>query len=292
MCAGTTLQREIYPNTRLFACSICGLAMDHHDAAQSYDKSYFTERSLSGWEAWHSEENRTRLSYLSRLMQKGRLLDIGSAEGAFLDLAREKGYGVHGVEISPDAAEMSRKMYNIPVTTGTLGDAEFRENTFDGITAFHVLEHIPDPLAFLRQVHKILVPKGALVVEVPNFASFRSRAEKENWWYIKPGEHLIHFTETTLCAMLAKAGFIPVFTRPMGGLNLTSPKIREKGQDASFPGQTTKAKTAIRSFMLTHSMGFAKAKGMFAKAVRFLGVSENLLVAAVKPRASHDRLSG
>ena len=71
----------------------------------------------------------------------------------------------------------------------------------------HVLEHISNPLALLREINKILKPQGVLFVEVPNLDSLEFQLFREKWGYLSAPRHLNHFTTQTLTRILNKAGF-------------------------------------------------------------------------------------
>ncbi len=104
-------------------------------------------------------------------IQRGRLLELGSAGGFFLEAARRRGWTVRGVELSPPAAEYSIREMKLDVFQGLLEDAPFEPGSFDLALADNVLEHTTDPLGVLRRLHELLRPGGALVVIVPSYVN-------------------------------------------------------------------------------------------------------------------------
>lgn len=100
-----------------------------------------------------------------------RLLDAGSGSGEFCFLAQTEGYHVTGVEADPEFAEHARTEYGVDVVTATVASAEFSAGSFDAVTMFHVLEHLPDPVKVLQAIGEWTKPGGVLFVEVPNAVS-------------------------------------------------------------------------------------------------------------------------
>ena len=102
----------------------------------------------------------------------GKLLDIGSFCGIFLDTARHAGWECQGIEPLVMPAIYSRAHFGLSVITDTLRKNTFPPASFDVITAFQVFEHMVDPVGELEKIRKILKPNGLLVLEVPNIDVF------------------------------------------------------------------------------------------------------------------------
>jgi SAM-dependent methyltransferase len=98
------------------------------------------------------------------------------------------------------------------VVVGVFGNAPV-QGPFDIITAWHSLEHAPDPLAALRWLNSLLKPGGLLVVEVPNCESDDALRLGESWDGWKPPFHLWHFAPATLRRALQCSGFVPSLQR-------------------------------------------------------------------------------
>ena len=106
------------------------------------------------------------VSFIRKYAESGRLLDIGCGTGEFLDVAARNGFQAFGLEPSPKAYEIARKSH--PVARGELKDVSFKENHFDVITLWSVLEHVPEPWDFLHRLHSILREKGLLALRLPD----------------------------------------------------------------------------------------------------------------------------
>jgi SAM-dependent methyltransferase len=136
---------------------------------------------------------------------EGRLLDVGCATGKFLRAMLAVGWKVAGIEIDPDAARKARTV-TPNIFEGDPLEAPFEAASFDVVTAFHVVEHLPQPCAALAQMLTWLAPGGRLIVEVPNVAGVGGRLFGRYWSGLDFPRHLVHFSPATMRAMVARAG--------------------------------------------------------------------------------------
>ena len=134
-----------------------------------------------------------------------RLLEVGCGYGLFLDAARDRGYEVSGVELSRTGAAHARDGLALDVHTSQLEDAPL-EGPFDVICAWDTVEHVPDPVAFLRTVRSLLADDGLLVLSTPYVSSWPARVLGTRWWTLKPTEHIWHFSPETHALAAARAG--------------------------------------------------------------------------------------
>jgi SAM-dependent methyltransferase len=167
-------------------------------------------------------EAQSALSLIRRFTGRstGRLLEIGSAGGWFLKTAREAGWDVRGVEFSRDAAEFARSHLALDVFCGELADAGFPPQRFDVIYLADVLEHIPEPLQFVRELHRVLAPDGAVVVCGPT--ALNSLARRLGLFAYKlfgktrsialAPYHLFEYTPRTMGLLFEGGGFEVVRT--------------------------------------------------------------------------------
>lgn len=134
------------------------------------------------------------------------LLDVGCGDGSALLRLRALGWSrLEGVDLDPAAVELARQ-HGLAVRTGTLEAQTYPEGSFDVLTMSHVLEHVPDPVGFLRECHRILRPGGELVVYTPNFESLTRRLTGARWRGLEPPRHLQLFNRRNLQAALQKSG--------------------------------------------------------------------------------------
>ncbi len=137
----------------------------------------------------------------------GRVLDIGCGSGQFLARLARMGYECHGTELSPETGERASKLPELKLRFGELTPQSYPDHSFDLISIWHVLEHLPDPDSALRFCRGWLRDGGALLIAVPNIDSWQARLFGGSWFHVDPPRHLHHFTRRSLTAALEKAGF-------------------------------------------------------------------------------------
>lgn len=135
----------------------------------------------------------------------GRYLDVGCGSGASLGRARSVGWRVTGIEMDATAAARARRLAEA-VHTGDILSVPLPAGQFDVVTAFHVLEHLPDPVGALRRMLAWLAPGGLLIVDVPNAGGGGARLFGRAWSGLELPRHLSHFTPETLARAIALAG--------------------------------------------------------------------------------------
>jgi SAM-dependent methyltransferase len=129
------------------------------------------------------------LSDLKKLVpQKGRILDWGAGDGKLVQLLKKEGFVGYGIDIY--SAELNQNN----LFSATIEDAPFKNEFFDAVTCFHVLEHIDRPIPSIKRAFQLLKPGGILVLEVPNIASIGFQVFKKNWYPLDIPVHLNHFS--------------------------------------------------------------------------------------------------
>ena len=224
-CGSATLRAfDVGEGERLQRCGDCGTvsAPEYADPAEVYVDGYmFGEAGDFGLDVRapafqdylrRVTDRRVRIVERATATRRGDWLDVGAGTGELLAAARARGWRVQGVEPEATAAAMTRDR-GLPVVVAELENAGLPESSFDVVSAFHVLEHIPDSRAFLRMLARWARPGGHVVVEVPNFAAYQRRRLGPRWPHLRPREHLVHFTPQTLAATARAAGLEPVAVR-------------------------------------------------------------------------------
>lgn len=160
----------------------------------------------------YQDRFRKRLVQIRRFVPRpGRMLDVGCQLGLFLGEARQQGWRVYGVELTPEAADFARKHAQATIFTGELTSAGFPSGHFDVVTCWHLIEHVLDPVALLKEACRILKPEGLLALETPNIDSQNFRRQELSWEYVIPPEHINYFNPASLAQALRQAGFAPCF---------------------------------------------------------------------------------
>jgi len=126
--------------------------------------------------------------------QPGTLLDIGAGTGDFLMQAQKQKWDVIGVEPNDQAKEQAKKKGVLLETT----TSNLPSNNFDVITMWHVLEHVPDLSAQIKELKRLLKPNGHVIIAVPNFKSYDAEYYNSHWAAYDVPRHLWHFSEKAI----------------------------------------------------------------------------------------------
>lgn len=183
----------------------------------------------------------------------GRLLDVGCGSGASLRFMQELGWRAEGVDFDPQAARNAAAK-GVQVHLGELSAQRFPDDAFDAVTMSHFIEHVHDPLALLRECHRILKPGGRLVVVTPNGASFGHRIYRENWRGLEPPRHLHLFNIACLDTLAARGGFgareLSTSIRDAYGIFLGSRAIARSGEFVMGSAQPRRLRVWARAMEL------------------------------------------
>ncbi len=145
--------------------------------------------------------------YLPAPTSPARVLDVGCGSGVLLARMKSLGWEVQGVEVDPGGVTAARAR-GVAVHQGQLTEAKFPDHHFDAVHSAHVIEHVHDPVALLRECFRILKPGGKLVILTPNTASFGHKHFGSAWLNLDPPRHLILFNQQTLRSAAEQQGFI------------------------------------------------------------------------------------
>jgi len=220
MCGSADTRLEMpWGEYRLLRCLSCDLVFsDRMDVpAGLYDQAYDQHAAYQGYLAQaRATGNRLHVAwawrhFLDFAHPGGQLLDIGCATGAFMRVAKVRGWTPSGIDISPAAAEVAREVTGAAVQAGTLEAGTFPASSFDAVTAWEVLEHLPRPGPFVAEVFRILRPGGVVAFSTPNWRSPWERKTRDD--NRRPPFHLTFWSAAPVTRLLEQAGFVDVETR-------------------------------------------------------------------------------
>jgi 2-polyprenyl-3-methyl-5-hydroxy-6-metoxy-1,4-benzoquinol methylase len=135
-----------------------------------------------------------------------RLLEVGCGSGRMLKIMQDLGWESEGIDFDPDAVRNAVSK-GLRVRVGDLVSQGYPDESFDVITLSHLIEHVHDPRALLRECYRLLKPKGTLVIVTPNSKSFGHSIFKSNWRGLEPPRHLHIFSMKSLQELVAPVGF-------------------------------------------------------------------------------------
>lgn len=139
-----------------------------------------------------------KLKFINSLSKNSRsLLDVGCGTGDFLQVASRGGWSITGIEPNTNARAIANKKTNHRVFDQ---DQLFhlKPNSFDIITLWHVLEHLPDLDSHFTLFKNLLKPNGSLIIAVPNYKSYDAEVYQEFWAAYDVPRHLWHFSRTSI----------------------------------------------------------------------------------------------
>ncbi|HYL78603.1 MAG TPA: class I SAM-dependent methyltransferase [Bryobacteraceae bacterium] len=138
--------------------------------------------------------------------EKGLVVDVGCGGGLFLRMLRERGLAVLGLETSEAAATSAWKRNGVAVVCGDLSKSPIERGTCAAVTMFHVLEHLHDPVGYLRSARDLLLPGGRLIVQVPNASCWQFLMFGERWNGVDVPRHLVNYRQRDLENLLEYCG--------------------------------------------------------------------------------------
>ncbi|MBS95027.1 MAG: hypothetical protein CL799_11345 [Chromatiales bacterium] len=221
-------------------CKECGLLYvspqpTDEDLTEFYAQ-YFPEESGDIWGEMMRRNFDLDSEYLLRKTgARGKVLDIGCGHGKFLRRFAERGWDARGLDFSPEAAAEANRIDGVQVSQGEFEPGLFEAESFDIVTAWYVLEHARDPMAFVNEAFRILRPGGMFGMRVPNmifsnvFLAMKKIPKMDKLLFalnidtdnksshfnvIDPPAHLYGFTPKTIRKLLSDTGFSDISIIP------------------------------------------------------------------------------
>jgi len=212
-------------NYTLYKCNSCKLLFLNPvpESIGVYDDTYFSGAEKGfGYVDYDADKEpmiptfNKYLDILSDLgIKNGDLLDIGAATGFFMNIAKQRGFNVSGVEFSNFAAEKGRKA-GLNLITGDLLSQNFPDSSFDVVTMFDVIEHVPNPKEIISEVSRILKKGGIVIINTPDAESLWAKLLGKHWQLIMPPEHINYFSPKNLGNYLSRHGFEVLLSTKIG----------------------------------------------------------------------------
>lgn len=202
-CAGCGLR---YVNPRLDEGS---LEAEYNDQKAS-PTPYYLETA--------PEDRRTFLDRLARLERHrapGDLLDLGCGPGTMLAAAAERGWRPVGVDLNRTSVQHAVDQ-GLEAHAGLFPHPALEDRAFDAVTMNDFIEHVPDPIGILRQVHDVLRPGGLAFLTTPDAGSLVARLTGSSWLHLKPREHLNYFDRGDVRRLAEASGLEVVWLGAMG----------------------------------------------------------------------------
>lgn len=206
---------------QMVSCSSCSLVylnprINPAIILESYSSSVdptFVKQNLMRIRTFDNELRQIIKQFGIKAARNKRVLDIGCAGGAFLKAAQGMGFNTVGVEPSTWLCEYGKNEYGLDLRPGVLADHDFNAASFDIISLWDVVEHLPMPHKVLARVNTLLKDDGLLIINYPDYNSWAARFLGAKWPFLL-SVHLFYYTPQTIEIQLEQCGFEIIQMKP------------------------------------------------------------------------------
>jgi hypothetical protein len=260
----------------LLRCSFCrfvtaNMSLPHAELEKLYTARYFAGEEYRDYMAERPLLERSFRRRLDKLLSYvpdasgKRLVEIGSAYGFFLQMARDRFRSVEGHEISHDAAAHATAVFRLPVTVGDFLDHQM-SGDIDVLCLWDTIEHLQAPHRYLEKAAAHMPSGSAIAVTTGDIESIVARMRGAKWRQIHPPTHLHYFSKQTLARLLANYGFT----------------VRYAGYDGVYRSLDTAAYTILNIKHQRPGIYRFLKKGGLLKGTGYLNLYDILFMIAVK----------
>lgn len=212
VCSDHTVSRETF---NIVECDSCGFKFTNPRPEPSQlGKYYKSEEYVSHSNTKKGFINSTyqtvrkytlmkKLQLISKFYKTGSILDIGCGTGEFLNTCKNAKWNTTGIEPDADARKMAIDNYGLNVLEES-ELANLKDESFDIISMWHVLEHVPNLNERVQELKRLIKPNGVIIIAVPNCSSLDAKIYKENWAAYDVPRHLYHFIPKDIDALFKK----------------------------------------------------------------------------------------
>ncbi|MDP3888554.1 MAG: class I SAM-dependent methyltransferase [bacterium] len=184
-----------------------------------WDSAVYRGESSLGYASYLGERD-SILDYFQKILEglkkaypklNGRVLDIGCSFGLFLELAQKENWEIYGLDLSPTPVKKAKKRLGTKnIFNVGLEKAKFKDCYFDLVTIFQTIEHVDNLEKFLNEIHRILKPKGVILITTPNASGWQAKIMGSSWFAYRHPDHLSFFNFENLRTLLKKKGFVNI----------------------------------------------------------------------------------
>ncbi|TGL85189.1 class I SAM-dependent methyltransferase [Leptospira congkakensis] len=206
--------------TPILECKSCGHVYSSYEQEEHYEGYWDGAEQTYDLKWWDDAHRAVYSDFISTYLkqEKGNLLDVGCGLGFFVKavLTKKTGWSAVGYEISKQAVKFANEQNGMKtVYAGLVQDSKLPKESFDIITLWDVIEHIPKPHSLLTYLHGLLKPGGILFLQTPNFPIQLTKANlkvklkgmQEGVHYLEAKDHVNNYKMHTLAELGKQCGF-------------------------------------------------------------------------------------
>ena len=207
--------------TSVFECETCSVNYANIDATDVIDTDPDFYHGIN--ENYENQLRKAKEILPARIAEYEKItgapiksvIEVGCATGAYAEAFLELGIEYTGVEIEEENAFAAKKRTGANIIHANFMDLEF-ENKFDVFFCSQVLEHVPNPVEFVKKAANV-TSKGVIHIDVPNHnslaADLRKKFSKTDYGFIQPPYHMIAYNADSLSHLLKSCGLAPLFCK-------------------------------------------------------------------------------
>jgi SAM-dependent methyltransferase len=222
ICGVASSPAQRVPPAVYYGCPVCETLFQHPMPTSQQMHEYVESEYASGvYNSYVGAANlkamtfAARASAIAKRARGGRLLDVGASAGFFVEQALSAGFDAYGIELAGEAVAKASprvrdRMTVADVNALALGGVE----PFDVITAFDLIEHVFDPVAFLREIRRVARPGALIVITTPDAGHVLRYVLRARWPMFQPMQHTVLFSRRGLRLALSEAGYDDVEIGP------------------------------------------------------------------------------
>ncbi len=210
----------------LFSCNSCGLVftnprpkLENLGLYYQSDKYYSHTSSQVGiipfiYRKVKEINLKTKFKQVTTGSVINKVLDIGCGTGDFLNVCKKSGKEIHGIEPDSKARNLAKEILKVEILHPDQSE-KIPDESFDLITMWHVLEHVPDLKKQISELSRIIKKGGKVVIALPVYESYDAEVYKEKWAAWDVPRHLYHFNKAVINKMMLANDFKPGNVYPM-----------------------------------------------------------------------------
>lgn len=294
LCGGERFEARMpFPDIPVRRCVSCGFLHPAFVMTPEAIERYYREVFHSPWhrqgQKLNSYVNASALACLLDLPSVKSFLDVGTGYGFLLERLGRRGIACTGTEPSVTEAKFAREELGVNVIPRLVHEAGLSQASFDVVACFEVIEHVPDPLAFIATLARFVRPGGWLVINTDNFENQTVRALGAEFPKWIPHSHVSDFSPDTLERAMHSVPGLRVERRlsytawemvaRLALMRLRGKKPRDPGACYSFGAERAREMNRAYRFW---PLRLAIARGWFAMTHRRDGSGSMMFLAARK----------